>query len=377
MSNKQRFSDKPRRPGDSSYRIGFIAGDGIGPEVVASALAVARAAATTHGVELEWLEVPAAEVALRDTGDALPQSSIHELERCDGFLLGPVDHATYPLRPDGRRQNPSGELRSHFDLYANLRPSKTFIGVDGVVQNPVDLLIVRENTEGFYADRNMLRGSGELLPVRDVVLTIGVFSRSGISRVTRAAYELAAARRGHLTVVHKANVLPESTGMFVTIARELQEEFPSVVLDDLHVDAAAAHLVRHPEKFDVIVTENLFGDILSDLAGELIGSLGLAPSLNVGDRHAMAQAAHGSAPDIAGMGIANPVAMILSLAMLFEWIGKRHDDSDLIDMKEAITDAVGRVLPVLATPDLGGRASSNEFTAELVRVVSTDGERRT
>lgn len=346
--------------------IGVIQGDGIGPEIIHSATRVCDAAVkAVNSAPVTWVDVVAGREAIDTGGVALPAGSVDVLERCDGALLGPVDHAAYPRYADGRRQNPSGELRKHFDLYANVRPAKTVDGVRSVA-TAADLVIVRENTEGFYSDRNMYRGSGEFSVTEEVALSVGVFTRRGVHRVTRFAFDLAARRRGRLTVVHKANVLPETTGMFCQVAEEMRRDYPHIDVDDKHVDAMAALLVRQPEAFDVIVAENLFGDILSDLAAELAGSLGMAGSLNVGDNYAIAQAAHGSAPDIAGLGIANPLSEIFSAAMLLDWLGQRLDNSGLCLAAETIYLAVTEVLPSVATRDLGGQAGTVELTDAIV-----------
>lgn len=348
-----------------SATFGVIRGDGIGAEIIDSAIRVCDTAVRIAGARpVDWVDVAAGGPALAAEGVALPARSVAVLEGCDGALLGPVDHARYPRHPDGRRQNPSGELRKHFDLYANVRPARSIAGVRCVAP-ATDLVIVRENTEGFYSDRNMYRGAGEFRVTADVALSVGVFTRPGVQRVVRYAFALAAQRRGLVTVVHKANVLPETTGMFLDAATELQREYPDVTVTDEHVDAMAALLVRRPETFDVIVTENLFGDILSDLTAELAGSLGLAGSLNVGAGYAIAQAAHGSAPDIAGLGVANPLSEIISAAMLLDWVGRRGDEQ-LCAAASLIESAITRALPGAATRDLGGQAGTRELTDALV-----------
>jgi 3-isopropylmalate dehydrogenase len=348
------------------HRVAVIEGDGIGPEIVGSALTVARAALTELGVaeRVEWVEVVAGRDSIDRTGEALTGEAIATLEECDAVVLGPVDHATYPRRADGRRQNPSGELRKHFDLFANVRPAKTVPGIPAVAAH-ADLVIVRENTEGFYSDRNMYAGYGEFRPTEDVALSVGVFTWVAVERVVRFAFELASTRRRRLTVVHKANVLPETTGMYLEAVRRLEPEFPGVAVDDAHVDAMAALLVRRPETYDVIVTENLFGDILSDLAVELAGSLGMAGSLNLGSAYAMAQAAHGSAPDIAGRDIANPCSLIGSVTMLLRWLAERTGDRALDVAASAIDEAVIEALQDVRTPDLGGTASTTTFTGAV------------
>ncbi len=195
-----------------------------------------------------------------------------------------------------------------------------------ILRKPMDLVIVRENTEGFYSDRNMFAGSGEFMPDPDMALSIRKVTAKASSRVAKAAFEIARGRRKKVTAVHKANVVKLSDGLFLREVRKVAEAYPDVTLDELIVDAAAAHLIRSPDRFDVIVTTNMFGDILSDEASELSGSLGLGGSINAGENICVAQAQHGSAPDIAGKNIANPTSLILSAAMMFEWLGRRRND---------------------------------------------------
>lgn len=349
--------------------VAVAAADGIGPEIVTSAIRVASEALdlVSGRSAVEWIEVLIGREALDASGDALPPESLAVLEGTSALVLGPVDHASYPRRSSGARQNPSGEIRKRFDLFANVRPALSMEGVPALASD-VDLVVVRENTEGLYADRNLFRGYGELMPTIEVALSVGVFTRQGVERVVRYAFELADVRRRHLTVVHKANVLPETTGMFLAAATRLQPEFPAVHVDDLHVDAMAAAVVRRPETFDVIVTENLFGDILSDLTAELTGSLGLAGSLNAGHGYAMAQAAHGSAPDIAGRGVANPTSLTLSVALLMEWLAGRDQESGdrLRRASSLIQDAVIQTVRHTRTPDIGGAATTLEFTDAVI-----------
>jgi 3-isopropylmalate dehydrogenase len=213
----------------------------------------------------------------------------------------------------------------------------------------------------------MYSGSGEFMPTEDVALTVGLFTRRAIRRIAIAAFELAATRRRHVTLVHKSNVMPKAFGLFLEECRALAAEHPDIELDDYLFDAMAAHLIRRPQAFDVIVTENLFGDTLSDLTGELVGALGMSASLNAGDRYAMAQAAHGSAPDIAGQGIANPIGIVVSAAMLLQWLGRRRDDTATTAAGDAIEAAVDRVLEAgTRTRDLGGSAKTAELTDALV-----------
>ncbi|TCO22246.1 3-isopropylmalate dehydrogenase [Kribbella steppae] len=348
-----------------NYRLGVLAGDGIGPEIVPAAVQVLDAAvAAAGGAAIEWVPLPVGAEAIETHGSALPPITLETLEQLDGWLLGPHDSASYP--EEHRVQlNPSGFLRKQFDLFANIRPAKAFEGTPALVPG-LDLVVVRENTEGFYADRSTYRGTGEYMPTADVAIAMGIFTRPAIERIARQAFELAMRRRKHLTVVHKANVLRLTTGFFRDICREIAVEYPDVRVDDFHIDAMTVHLVRHGADFDVLVTENMFGDILSDLAGELAGSLGIAPSVNASADHAMAQAAHGSAPDIAGRNLANPTAMIASGAMLLDWLGNRRDDP--VARQAAVLVEQGlrtTVVRGIRTADLGGTAGTSEFASAV------------
>ncbi len=348
-----------------NYRLGVLAGDGIGPEIVPATVQVLDAAvAAAGGAPIEWVPLPVGAAAIETHGSALPPITLETLERLDGWLLGPHDSASYP-EAHRVQLNPSGFLRKHFDLFANIRPAKAFEATPALVPG-LDLVVVRENTEGFYADRSTYRGTGEYMPTADVAIAMGIFTRPAIERIARQAFEVATRRRKHLTIVHKANVLRLTTGFFRDICREIAADSPDVRVDDFHIDAMTVHLVRHGADFDVLVTENMFGDILSDLAGELAGSLGIAPSVNASSEHAMAQAAHGSAPDIAGRDLANPTAMIASGAMLMDWLGNRRDDpvarqaAVLVEQGLRATVASG-----IRTADLGGTAGTSEFAAAV------------
>jgi 3-isopropylmalate dehydrogenase len=352
-----------------TYRLGVLLGDGIGPEIVPSSVTILDAALAAAGVEpVEWIELPLGRSAIDEFGAHTPSSTLDALADLDAWLLGPHDSAAYP-EPYKSQLNPSGTIRKHFDLYANIRPAKAFEGSKAVVPG-TDLVIVRENTEGFYADRNTHAGTGEFMPTPDIAIAMGIITRRACERIARSAFQLAQRRSKKLTVVHKANVLKLTTGLFRDVCREVAQDYPDVTVNDFHIDAMTVHLVRNADKFDVVVTENMFGDILSDLAGEIAGSLGIAPSLNSSDTHAMAQAAHGSAPDIAGKNIANPIAMILSSAMLLDWLGAKHDDPRLADaagrVERGVAAAVARGT---STGDLGGSASTTEFTAAVVDAI--------
>jgi 3-isopropylmalate dehydrogenase len=349
----------------TTFRLGLLQGDGIGPEIMAVTASVVEAACANAGTgQLEWVPLPVGFEAINKGDPALPAETVTALADCDGWILGPVDFVAYPAA-DRAGRNPSGELRHVFDLFANIRPARTFSGIASVAPE-ADLIIARENTEGFYADRNMKLGTGDLRVTDDVALAVGVFTRRAAERITHTACQLALQRRKKVTIVHKANVLPHSMGLFLEAAKNVAAAY-DVECDDYHADAMAAHLVRRIADFDVVICENFIGDVFSDLTGELTGSLGLAPSLNVGDDTAMAQAAHGSAPDIAGQNIANPVGEILSAMMLLEWLGARRGDATLGAAAAGIDAAIrGAFEDGVATVDIGGEASTLEFGSEVI-----------
>ncbi|MFW0787591.1 isocitrate/isopropylmalate family dehydrogenase [Gordonia sp. CPCC 206044] len=349
---------------ESPVRVGVLAGDGIGPEIVPAAVAVAEAAARGPGVSLQWVELPFGRAAIESHGDPVPDDTLRALDDLDLWILGPHDSASYP--PPHAARTPGAVIRSRYGLFANLRPARAFPGVRATAPD-IDVLIVRENTEGLYADRNMFAGSGEFMPTPDVALAVGMVTRAASERIARVAFEAARQRSSRVTIVHKANVLRLTTGLFRDVCRVVAQDFPDVDVDEQHVDAMAAHLVRRPADFDVVVTENLFGDILSDLAGELAGSLGIAASVNCSDTKVMAQATHGAAPDIAGRGVANPAAIILSTAMALRQHGDAVSRPGLVAAAEAIEAAVAAAFArSIATADLGGTASTARFTDEVI-----------
>ncbi|KAK1185100.1 isocitrate/isopropylmalate dehydrogenase family protein [Streptomyces sp. NBS 14/10] len=356
----------------TTYRLGVLEGDGIGPEIVPSSVEIAAAAAQAAGVSVDWVPLPLGATAIESHGTPVPDETREALAGLDGWYLGPHDSVSYP-EPHKSALNPSGTLRKHFKLFANIRPAKSFPGAKAVCDS-ADLVIVRENTEGFYADRNTFAGTGEFMPTPDTAIMMGIVTRAATERVARVAFDLARSRRKKLTIVHKANVLKLTTGLFRTVCQEVAQDYPDIEVDDFHIDAMTVHLVRRAQDFDVIVTENMFGDILSDLAGEISGSLGTAPSINASATTAMAQASHGSAPDIAGQNIANPVAMILSGAMLFEWLAAKHGDEALATTAKLIEAGVADAIAAgISTRDLGGTASTTEFTAAVIKAVTAAG----
>ena len=347
-------------------KILILPGDGIGPEIMAATGAALEALNDTHGLKLAFEERVIGLASLETEGSTLPDAVIEAIEAADGTVVGPVHTVAYPPASEGG-VNPSATMRKRFDLYANIRPSRARPGVPAMTPK-MDLVIARENTEGFYADRNMFQGTAEFMPTEGVALSVRKITVQGSRRIAESAFDLAGRRRNKVTVVHKANVLKVSDGLFRDTVREVAKSHPEVELDEVLIDAMAALLVRTPEAFDVVLTTNMFGDILSDEAAELSGGLGLGGSLNAGDDHAIAQAAHGSAPDIAGLGIANPTALMVSVAMLLEWLGAGHGRDDLSAAAAAFNAAVDAVLadPANHTPDLGGSAK----TADIGRAVA-------
>lgn len=305
--------------------------------------------------------------ALAQSGTTITEAVIKSAASADGIILGPVSHNSYPPVADGGL-NPSGVLRKTLSLYANIRPAFSFDGLPKPTKHKFDLVVMRENLEGFYADRNMADGPGEVMPVDGVALAFRRITREASYNIAKAGFELAMKRQKKtVTAIHKANVMRLSDGLFLDTVRDVAASYPDIAYDEMLVDAAAALLVRDPGRFDVLVTTNMFGDILSDLASELSGGLGLAGSLNAGHDHVMAQAQHGSAPDIAGQDKANPTSLILSLAMLLHHWGET-------DAADRINNAVATLLATAdaRTVDLGGMLTCSAFAALLCQHISGD-----
>jgi 3-isopropylmalate dehydrogenase len=338
-------------------------GDGIGPEIVAATLHVLREVDRLVSLGLTFEEVPIGFAALKTHGSTLPDSSFEAGKRADGVILGPASHNDYPPATQGGL-NPSGEMRKRLDLYANIRPAKTRPGLPPRCGKPVDLVVVRENTEGFYADRNMFMGGGEFMPTPDVALALRKITRHGSTRIAETAFKLAMQRpRRKVTAVHKANVLRITDGLFLECVRAVAKKYPEVECEEQIMDAMAALLVRDASRFDVILATNAFGDILSDEASEISGSLGLAASINAGSARALAQAQHGSAPDLAGKDVANPASLIGSAAMLLNWLGERRGDAKLTKSASMIERALDQTItrPECRTADLGGTLGTQAF----------------
>ncbi len=332
------------------HQVVLIPGDGIGPSICAVAVRVIEAS----GVKIEWIPVEAGMSAIDKYKDPLPQHVLDAVSSTRVALKGPL---TTPVGSGFRSVNVA--LRKEFDLYSNLRPARSFEGVQSRFKD-IDIIIVRENTEEFYAGIEHY-----IDPQRSAAETIGVVTRSGSDRIIRYAYEYARAHgRKRVTTVHKANILKYTGGLFLEVSRKVGAEYPDIVTDDKIIDNMAMQMVMNPNQFDVIVTTNLFGDILSDLASGLVGGLGLAPGANIGYNAAIFEAVHGSAPDIAGMNIANPTAVVLAGVMLLRHL---KEDAAADRIEKAVADVLREGKAV--TKDLNPKIAvgTKEMGEEIVR----------
>lgn len=346
--------------------LGVLNGDDIGHEVVPAAVKVAQAAAEHCGLIIEWQHLPIGRKALDEYGTTMPDGTLEKLAAFHGFILGPIGHREYPKVPGAI--NPHPILRKHFDLFANVRPTHSYPDI-GCIYDDINLVIVRENNEGFQPDRNVVAGSGEFRPTEEVTLSVRVISREGSRKVATAALEIAQTRSKRLTIVHKNTVYKLGCGMFVEECYKAAEAFPDVTIEEAIVDTFAMDLVRKPQQFDVVVTTNMFGDILTDEAAGLVGGMGMAPGLCIGRGDlAMAQATHGSAPDIVSTGLANPYAMIESTRMLIEWLGQRHSIAQAQATAELMAKGIQSALadPATRTPDIRGNGQLNDMVRGIL-----------
>lgn len=351
--------------------IGVLNGDDIGHEIVPAAVEVVRAAAKKTDLRIDWRPMPIGRVALDTHGSTFPDGTLEALSAMDGIILGPIGHRAYPKTTGAI--NPHPILRKRLNLFANVRPTRSYPGL-GAIYDDIDLVIVRENNEGFQPDRNVVAGSGEFRPSDEMTLSVRVISRTGSARVARAALEIAQQRRKRLTLVHKDTVFKLGCGMFVEECYRVAREFPDVTVDEVIVDTMAMRLVRDPQTFDVIVTTNMFGDILTDEAAGLVGGLGMAPGLCIGEGNlAMAQATHGSAPDIAGQGIANPYAMIESTRMMIEWLGHNRRIDKAVRAASLVEQAITTALsnPDTRTGDIKGTGNTASMTQAIVAAITS------
>lgn len=356
-------------------RIALLPGDDIGPEISDATRLVLDAVDSLFRLGLEFDVHEVGMACHGRTGTTLPESVVQACVAADGVILGPGGMSDYPPVAEGGINIP-GTIRKRLDLYANLRPSRYRAGVP-LSREGLDVFIVRENTEGFYADRSLFEGYGEFRPTADTAMSMRLITAQASRRIAKVAFEYARRRNNSVTVVGKRHVLQVTDGLFMSAVAEVAEQYPDITLREMDVDAMAADLYLRPERVDVLLTTNMYGDILSNEAAALAGGLGLAGALNVGDHHAAANAGHGSAPDIAGLGIANPTSLILSSALLLDWWGSRVSDTAYTMAAAAINAAVDQTLtrPESRTKDLGGSATTMNFAGAVADTMSDAGDR--
>jgi 3-isopropylmalate dehydrogenase len=334
-----------------SFTVALIEGEGIGPEQSAATKDVLAEVQHAFGVSLNYIQVEVGDRALNEHGEALPKGSVETIRKCDCCLKAPVGESAYDVIV---------RLRQQLDLYANVRPAKSLPNVP-CLNRLTDLVIVRENTEDLYS--GLETGDEERATATRVI------TRRASERIAKFAFELARTRRNSVTAIHKANVLKKTDGLFLSVCKDVATKYADVRLSGMLVDAAAMNLVRNPQEFDVIVTTNMFGDILSDEAAQVVGGLGLAASANIGEDFGIFEPVHGCAPDIAGTNTANPTSLILSAAMMLDWLGRQKRDGRAKLASQAIQRAVeGCLAAGKVTPDLGGKLG----TLEMGRVIKTE-----
>ncbi|MBS7640904.1 MAG: isocitrate/isopropylmalate dehydrogenase family protein [Candidatus Bathyarchaeia archaeon] len=327
------------------YKIAIIPGDGIGPELTETTMTVLRAVQKKLNLDLEFIELEAGDACYARCGVALPEETIMGIRNSHVCLKGPVGETAADVIV---------KLRLMLDLYANIRPIKSYPNTPSL-RDDIDLVIVRENTEDLYKGFEFKVGE-------DTAVALRVITRKGCERIARKAFEMALKRRRKVTAVHKANVMRVTCGLFAEVCRGIAKEYPMVSYEEQYVDAMAMRLIKEPQNFDVIVTTNMFGDILSDEAAQLVGGLGMAPGGNIGDDYAIFEPIHGSAPTRAGKRTANPCSMILAAKMMFDWLSEKYGDQLCSKaawlIERGVTSALKKNLSV---PDLGGKLRTDEM----------------
>ncbi len=356
----------------SNYQIAVLPGDGIGTEIMSVCIDLLNyLVSKNNGLALDFAKLPAGAECYRQTNAALPAATLNAARNADAILLGAMGLPDIRY-PDGTEIAPQLDLRFELELYAGVRPVRCLPKLPLPLRNPdnkpIDFVLIRESTEGLFASH----GKGEQIEDREARDTM-VITRRVSEKLFNFAFDLAQRRKaqgyaGHLTCVDKANVF-NSMAFFRKIFNQCAAHYPDIPADCTYVDATALNMVKQPWNFDVLVTENMFGDILSDLGAGLMGGMGMAPSADIGDQHAVFQPCHGTAPDIVGTGKANPTAMILSAAMMMEWLYEKHDDQPCLDVAKALRQAVdnaysdGKLIPC----EMGGSAG----TAEIINAINT------
>lgn len=338
------------------YKISVITGDGIGPELTKATLEVLKAVQNKFDIKIKIIDANAGDICIEKTGVPLPEDSIQKIKESHACLKGPVGESAADVIV---------RLRLMFDLYANLRPIKTYPAI--ISTNPnIDMIFVRENTEDVYKGQEFTIG-------KDTTVCLRVITRKNCERIAKKAFEVARRRNGKkkVTAIHKANVMRVTDGLFASVCREMAKNYPDIAFNELYVDAAAMRLIKEPQKFDVLVTPNMFGDILSDEAAQLIGGLGMAPGANLGDDFALFEPIHGSAPNRAGKQTANPISMILAAKMMLDWLGEKYNDQNCIKAGTAIENAVVKTLKEGPTiPDLGGTTTTFGMAQAIAKALT-------
>lgn len=337
------------------YKISLITGDGIGPDLSESAISVLNAINDNLGLKFDVKQLMAGDAALAKTGKALPDETLDAIKKSDACMKAPVGESAADVIV---------VLRRMLDLYANIRPAKSYPNMPALKDN-IDLVIVRENTEDLY--------TGQEFDIADAAVAFRIISEKASRKIAKYAFETARQRdeKKKVTCVHKSNVMKKTDGLFSRVCAAVAKDYSDIAFDQMYVDACAMNLIRRPETFDVIVTTNLFGDILSDEAAEVVGGLGMAPAANIGDNFALFEPVHGAAFDIAGQGIANPSSFILSAKMMLEWLGSKHKDQKCFDVAKKLEAAVyGVVKKGTKTRDIGGDKTTKEFTKEIISLLS-------
>jgi len=332
------------------YNISLITGDGIGPELSESVISVLETIHDKFDIKTKINPLEAGDAALEKFGYALPDETFQSIQSSDACLKAPVGESAADVIV---------VLRRKLDLYANIRPAKSYPNTPALRED-IDLVIVRENTEDLY--------TGEEFIVDDSAVALRIITEKASKRIARHAFNTAIQRnkKKHVTCVHKSNVMKITDGLFAKSCESVAKEFSDVKFDHMYVDACAMNLIRQPHEFDVIVTTNLFGDILSDESSQVVGGLGMAPAANLGDDFGLFEPVHGAAFDIAGKQIANPTSFILSVKMMLEWLGNKNNDQNSIFVADKLENAVFDVLQSkIITKDVGGNASTTEFTKEI------------
>ena len=332
------------------YKISLITGDGIGPELSESAISVLNTINDKTDVKFEITKLLAGDIALKETGKALPEETLEAIKKSDVCLKAPVGESAADVIV---------VLRRLLDLYANIRPAKSYPHMPAL-RDDIDMVIVRENTEDLYTGKEFSLGNASV--------ALRIISEKASKRIAKYAFETAKQRDSmrKVTCVHKSNVMRITDGMFAKSCAEVAQEYPEITFENMYVDACAMNLIRQPHQFDVVVTTNLFGDILSDESSQVVGGLGMAPAANIGDNFALFEPVHGAAFDIAGQNIANPSSFLLSIKMMFDWLGTKHNDSKCFEVGEKLESVIfDLVKDGIKTKDIGGNKTTTEFTKEI------------